>query len=1133
MLDVNRLSRKDLNHISSNLFIAQAASTLVIAIGCLGLLNKSLQLESFLEALKNLVLMKQDVAVCFIFSGISLCLSVVLRREAAYSRVKPSTNPWHRRYTREVSATRSQQESLIGFPLHFDLSQGSQYLRFCAGICAITIFVIASFSLFQHFLIWDTKIYTLHLSEEFHSSGMGLNSGFNFILIAISLGLLSRNKHEASLWYVQILALIAGLVSWLSLIVYVYQVKQLYGVSIYASMTLHTALTFTILCAGILWVRADRGFMRSLTKSNYDSRMIRRWLILEICLPVIAGWLVIQGHQAGIYGVAFALAIFAIAVIIIFTGLIWQCANQLEKLTRQRDRARKTLLNHEKKLRGFVDANVIGILFGDIYGSIHEANEEFLRIIGYARSDLVSGNLNWTDITPPEYLHLDEQGIAAARENGACNPYEKEFIRKDGTRVSVLIGYALSGEKQEESVAFILDLSQCKQTEEALRQSEQRFRLAVDNFPDAFAIYDAQRKFQFVNLAAQQLMGKPKDDILGHTDEEVLSTSITQTYLPSLITAQQTLEAQTIEATVNSPELGKLTLSLKYVPVLDENGEIYQILAFGDDITLRKQAQDTLENQQKWLEDVLNMMPTPLQLIEPKTARVLFANRAASELNNTSYSADENNYSNAQGHPLTKEQMPIQRVARGEKLDGFEMDWYTPEITRSLLFFADTLPEMHGHPAVCVSIFQDISKLKQVEKALSLGYERQKFLFETASGLLSSQEPKEFIDQLFHKLAEQINLDYYFYYVVTDDPDLMRLIAHRGINKEIINQIEQIHIGEQICGTVAAERHPIALENLQQSRDPQTENARSIGIAAYYGYPILVQGKLLGTISFASRTRTSFSSNELGMMQAVCDQIAIASERLHLIHSLQQQTEQLQAANRFKDEFLAVLSHELRSPLNSILGWSQLLRSHKQLDVDKRTQALETIERNAKVQTRLVDDLLDISRMITGKLHLEVSHCNLTKIIKKAIVANKLAAQAKGISIQTQIQPDIEDIPGDRERLQQVVWNLLSNAIKFTPEGGCVEIKLDKIAPQELLSTTYVQIQVSDTGVGIPSERLPFIFERFYQADISTTRAYGGLGLGLAIARHIVELHGGSVKVTSLGMGKGATFTVNLPIKSI
>ena len=1151
MLDVNRLGRKDLRKTSKNSFIAQIAATLVIVISGLSLIGGLIPANTS-ESLESLVIMKPDVAICFILSGFCLYIYAIFSRKIISKKL--------------VSGVHKPTVSGC-FSAYGKLLESQKYLKFLIRLSALTIFLIALFNFCLHIVNWNPELYGFNLSEESGSSRMGLSSGFNFILTAISLGLLSQDnrdknsssfiprlpvfnrsvekssqlsdntytwKHQSDrkFWKVQILSLITGSISWLSLIAYVYQIKQTYGFFIYASMTLHTALTFTILCIGILWVRADKGFMQSLTKSDRDTALIRRWLLSAICLPVFSGWVVIQGYQAGIYGVAFALTIFAIAVIIVFTVLIWQCTQQLEKLTRQRDRARKMLLNNEQKLRGFVDANVIGILFGDIYGSIHEANDEFLRIIGYNRSDLVSGNLSWLDITPPEYIELDEQGIAAARENGACNPYEKEFICQDGSRVPVLVGYALSGDKREESVAFILDLSESKQTQEALRQSEQRFRLAVDNFPDAFAIYDSQRKFQFVNLAAQKLLQKPKESILGHTDEEIIPASINRNYLEGLIAAQQTLKPQNLEATVNSRKIGKLAFSVKYIPVLDEDGKLYQILAFGDDITLRKQAQDTLENQQKWLEDVLNMMPTPLQLVESKTARVIFANKAAAKFSHPSHPPDEKNCSDPYGNPLIREQMPLHRVLRGEKLHGFEMDWHTPGITRSLLFFADTLPQMHGHPATCVLLFQDITKLKQVEKALSLGYKRQKLLCETASGLLCAQEPTEFTNQLFHKLAEQIGLDAYFYYIVTDNPQTMRLVAHTGVSEEMIAQIDQVHLGEKICGTIAAKRHPIAIDNLQQSDDPQTETARSIGISAYYGYPIIVQGQLLGTISFASFTNSSFSHNEIGMMQAVCDQIAIASERLHLIHSLQQQTEQLQEANRFKDEFLAVLSHELRSPLNSILGWSQLLRSHKQLDADKRTQALETIERNAKIQTRLVDDLLDISRMITGKLQLDVCDCDLLQIINTAIKANKLASQAKGISIQTQLQTNIKNIVGDRERLQQAVWNLLSNAIKFTPEGGYVEVKLQKIeiSSQESCPQTYAQIQVSDTGVGISSERLPYIFERFYQADLSTTRTYGGLGLGLAIVRHIIELHGGTVNVVSSGMGKGATFTVNLPI---
>ncbi|MEG4022714.1 MULTISPECIES: ATP-binding protein [unclassified Microcoleus] len=232
-----------------------------------------------------------------------------------------------------------------------------------------------------------------------------------------------------------------------------------------------------------------------------------------------------------------------------------------------------------------------------------------------------------------------------------------------------------------------------------------------------------------------------------------------------------------------------------------------------------------------------------------------------------------------------------------------------------------------------------------------------------------------------------------------------------------------------------------------------------------------------------------------------------------------------EAANRAKDEFLSILSHELRTPLNAILGWSTMLRL-KNLSEDKVARALETIERNAKSQAQLIEDILDVSRIITGKLRLRVRPVNLVPVIESAIESVHLAAEAKSIRLQSVLDAEVGPLLGDADRLQQVVWNLLSNALKFTPKDGRVQIGLQRV-------NSHVEITVSDTGAGISSDFLPFVFDRFSQHDSTTTRSYGGLGLGLAIVRQLVELHGGTVTVVSPGIGQGATFTVKLPVMII
>ncbi len=271
---------------------------------------------------------------------------------------------------------------------------------------------------------------------------------------------------------------------------------------------------------------------------------------------------------------------------------------------------------------------------------------------------------------------------------------------------------------------------------------------------------------------------------------------------------------------------------------------------------------------------------------------------------------------------------------------------------------------------------------------------------------------------------------------------------------------------------------------------------------------------------------TLFTLNGLPTVQSICRDITerqrAESEREELFARERQARAEAEAANRTKDEFLAVLSHELRSPLNPILGWAKLLqvRSFEPAMVNR---ALATIERNAKLQTNLIDDLLDVSRILSGKLSLNVSCVDLHKVIEAALETVQLAADSKQIQLHTHLDPELGPVSGDPDRLQQIVWNLLSNAVKFTPAGGQVDVYLVQESDQ-------AQIRVQDTGKGIEPEFLPHVFDRFRQGDGSITRQFGGLGLGLAIVRHLTELHGGDVRAESLGEGQGATFIVEIPL---
>ena len=241
-----------------------------------------------------------------------------------------------------------------------------------------------------------------------------------------------------------------------------------------------------------------------------------------------------------------------------------------------------------------------------------------------------------------------------------------------------------------------------------------------------------------------------------------------------------------------------------------------------------------------------------------------------------------------------------------------------------------------------------------------------------------------------------------------------------------------------------------------------------------------------------------------------------------LLQSCQVAYAEADSANDIKDQFLAMLSHELRTPLTAILGWSMMI-SEGQLDAEASARGIEIIVRNARAQNQLIDDLLDTSRIITGKLRLELQSVDLPQMIEGVVAGVRPAADARGIQIETSYDSRISQISADPDRLQQIIWNLLTNAIKFTPQGGNVQVQLGRVGSQ-------IEITFNDTGEGIDAELLPRVFDRFRQSDSSTTRRHGGLGLGLAIVRQLVELHGGMVTAASPGIGQGTTFRVLIPV---
>jgi hypothetical protein len=354
----------------------------------------------------------------------------------------------------------------------------------------------------------------------------------------------------------------------------------------------------------------------------------------------------------------------------------------------------------------------------------------------------------------------------------------------------------------------------------------------------------------------------------------------------------------------------------------------------------------------------------------------------------------------------------------------------------------------------------------------------------------------------------------------------LEIVGTVNFPPEVVKKWERFSLNQQVpIADAIRSNSPVVVESFAEWSDyyPGLGPLASVtGSQALVAYPLIVKGHTIGAIGLSFPSRQNFSEDDRSFMMALSQQCAQALERARLYETEQKLRTQAEAANRMKDEFLATVSHELRTPLNAILGWSQMLKTGNLGEIAKE-KALTTIERNAKAQTQLIDDLLDVSRIITGKLRLDIRAVDLSSVIIASVDAVRPAAEAKEIRLQMLLDPQAGPISGDSDRLQQIVWNLLSNAVKFTPKGGRVQVRLERI-------NSHVEIVVSDTGIGIDEEFLPHVFDRFRQLDGSITRRHGGLGLGLAIVRQLVELHGGTVLAENNKEVQGSTFTVALPV---
>ncbi|AMV24780.1 Sensor histidine kinase TmoS [Gemmata sp. SH-PL17] len=435
-----------------------------------------------------------------------------------------------------------------------------------------------------------------------------------------------------------------------------------------------------------------------------------------------------------------------------------------------------------------------------------------------------------------------------------------------------------------------------------------------------------------------------------------------------------------------------------------------------------------------------------------------------------------------------------------------------------------------GSPARMIGINVDIHDRKEMEEQLRAGQEnlhrqneRLTLLADAAESLLAANgDPEQMMRALFARVSDGLGLSHYFNYEPNEDGSALVLVSCTGVPAAEVELIRRLDFGRAVCGTVALTRKPVVANAVQSSADPKVQLVRGYGVRAYACNPLLAGDRFLGTLSFATNTRDQFSDEDMEVLRTICHYVAMAKEHQRLAAEARDRAERLKEQDRRKDEFLALLAHELRNPLAPLRNGLQVLKITEGRG-EPATRAREMMERQLAHTVRLIDDLLDISRISQNKLNLQRAPVTLAEVVDSAVETARPLIDAAEHTLTLTLPSEPIVLDADLTRLAQVFSNLLTNSAKYTPQGGHIALDAD-------LRSGSLVVTVRDSGLGIPADYLPRIFDMFSQADRVVERVTGGLGIGLALVKGLVEMHGGTVEAQSDGPGTGSTFTVRLPV---
>lgn len=663
-----------------------------------------------------------------------------------------------------------------------------------------------------------------------------------------------------------------------------------------------------------------------------------------------------------------------------------------------------------------------------------------------------------------------------------------------------------------------------KQTSKGLGQD--LYQAIFRHSREPVAIIDPQGFYLEQNAAHAQLLGYTDAELRDQTPAIHLGEKVFNEVARAL--AQDGEYRGEVVSKTKSGETRHIELSA--FAMRNESGEPLCFVGIKRDITERKRAEEALQRSEAELTDFFENAAIGLHWVGPD-GTILRVNQA--ELDMLGYSREE-----YVGHNIAEFHVDVEviedilgRLNAGEVLQDYEARLRCKD-AKIIHARINSSVYREGDKFIHTRCFtRDITDRKRTETRLALQYAVTQILSESHDFIESA-------GRILHAACEGLDWEVGELWRVDRDANVLRFVemCHASELKtpefDKLTRTSTFTKGVGLPGRIWASGEPVWIDNVVADKNfPRAPVAVREGLRGAFGFPIKLGEEVLGVVDFFNPEIRKPDDELLKLVAGIGGQIGQFTERkraeerlAELLDSERAARSEAEKANRLKDEFLATLSHELRTPLNAVIGWARMLQSGR-LDQDSAIHALEVIERNAWAQRQIIEDILDVSRVITGKLQLNLTPVDLVAIVDSALDAVRPAMEAKEIKIETLIDSSLRLVSGDPDRLQQVIWNVLSNAAKFTPAGGKVQIAVGQ-------NNGHVEIKVKDTGPGIDPTFLPHVFERFRQADGSTTRTHGGLGLGLAIVRHLVELHGGTIGVDNRNDGPGAVFTVRLPLPS-